>query len=128
MKRHQTLQDLSREHHTAHTLALAARRAATSGDPRQVLASATACAEVFATHLEPHFVVEETTLLPAMAEAGEGALVERTLREHAALRELVQRLSGADASDLLGFADLLSAHVRFEERELFEMAQATLYR
>lgn len=124
MKRHQTLQDLSREHHTALKLALAARRAATSGNPREILVSATACAEVFATHLEPHFVVEETKLLPAMLQAGEAALVERTLLEHATLRELVQRLAGADAAVLLSFADLLSAHVRFEERELFEVAQA----
>ncbi|WP_313953772.1 hemerythrin domain-containing protein [Accumulibacter sp.] len=126
MKRHQTLQDLSREHHTALKLALAARRAATSGSPREILASATACAEVFASHLEPHFVVEETMLLPAMAQAGEGALVERTLNEHLALRQLVSQLAVGDAATLLNFADLLSAHVRFEERELFEVAQASL--
>ncbi|HCZ13803.1 MAG TPA: hemerythrin HHE cation-binding protein [Candidatus Accumulibacter sp.] len=126
MKRHQTLRDLSREHHTALTLALAARRAATSGDSRQLAASAKACGEVFATHLEPHFVVEETTLLPALARAGEQALVARTLREHAALRSLCGELPGGGAATLLRFAELLSAHVRFEERELFEVAQAGL--
>ena len=126
MKRHQTLQDLSREHHTALTLALGARRAATSGDPEQVAAAVTRCAEVFAADLEAHFLIEESGLLPAMARVGEEALVARTLREHAELRALVGRLSDADATTLLSFADLLSAHVRFEERELFEVAQQRL--
>ncbi len=126
MKRHQTLQDLSREHHTALTLALAARRAADSGDPRQVEASARKCGEVFASSLEPHFVVEETTLLPAMARAGEQALVARTLREHDALRALCGELAAGDAATLQRFAELLSAHVRFEERQLFAAAQAAL--
>jgi len=35
-------------------------------------------------------------------------------------------LPGGDAATLLRFAELLSAHVRFEERELFEVAQAGL--
>lgn len=124
MKRHQSLQDLSREHHTALALALAARRAASSGDPQQVAATASHCVEVFAASLEPHFVVEETSLLPAMAQAGEQELVARTLAEHAALRALLTDLPAGDAVTLLRFADLLSAHVRFEERELFEVAQA----
>ncbi|EXI84561.1 MAG: hypothetical protein AW11_03799 [Candidatus Accumulibacter regalis] len=75
--------------------------------------------------LEPHFRSEESGLLPAML-AGEEALVARTLREHAELRALVGRLPDADATTLLSFADLLSAHVRFEERELFAAAQLRL--
>jgi hemerythrin-like domain-containing protein len=87
-----------------------------------------ACAEVFAAELEPHFMIEESSLLPAMAQAGEEALVARTLREHAELRALLGRVldPDADATTLLSFADLLSAHVRFEERELFEVAQQRL--
>ncbi len=126
MKRHQTLQDLSREHHRALKLALDARRAATSGDPGKVAAAIASCAELFSAELEPHFIIEESSLLPAMAEAGEAALVARTLREHAELRALVGRLPGADAPTLQRFAELLSAHVRFEERELFEVAQQRL--
>ena len=128
MKRHQSLQDLSRQHHKALTLALAARRAATSGDQRQIAATVSTCAEVFATDLDPHFIVEENGLLPAMVEAGENELVARTLREHAELRTLVKRLPDGDGDTLLRFADLLSAHVRFEERELFAAAQVKLDR
>ncbi|MFW5397304.1 MAG: hemerythrin HHE cation binding domain-containing protein [Candidatus Accumulibacter regalis] len=125
MKRHDTLQDLSREHHTALKLALDARRAATSGDAERVATAAATCTRVFAAALEPHFRSEESGLLPAML-AGEEALVARTLREHAELRALVGRLPDADATTLLSFADLLSAHVRFEERELFAAAQLRL--
>ena len=128
MKRHQTLQDLSREHHSALKLALGARRAATSGDAGKIAAAIASCADVFAAELEPHFMIEESSLLPAMAQAGEAALVARTLREHAELRALLGRVldPDADATTLLSFADLLSAHVRFEERELFEVAQQRL--
>lgn len=123
MKRHQQLLDLSREHHGALQLALHAKRAAQSGDAGQIAASALACVGVFPRELDPHFVVEETTLLPALAEKGENALVQRTLAEHEELRRLVLLLKQPDAATLQSFAGLLSAHVRFEERELFEVAQ-----
>ncbi|MBN9422842.1 MAG: hemerythrin HHE cation-binding protein [Candidatus Accumulibacter sp. 66-26] len=124
MKRHATLQDLSREHHTALKLALDAKRAAQAGEPARVQALAQACAELFPRELEPHFVVEEVDLLPLLAQAGEDALVARTRHEHAQLRALAAQLPGADAALLLRFAELLAEHVRFEERELFEVAQA----
>ena len=78
---------------------------------------------LFATELDPHFRVEEQGILVALARAGENELVERTLSEHAELRRLNMLLSHPDAATLLRFADLLTAHVRFEERELFEAAQ-----
>ena len=123
MKRHQQLQDLSREHHGALQLALHAKRAAQSGDAAQVAVSALACVDVFPRELDPHFIVEETTLLPALAQQGEQLLVQRTLAEHEELRRLVAQLAQPDAATLKSFAELLTAHVRFEERELFEVAQ-----
>lgn len=123
MRRHQQLQDLSREHHTALQLALRARRAAQSGDAAQIAASAAACIEAFSVELDPHFVIEENELLPALAQQGEQDLVQRTLAEHEQLRGLVVQLAQPDATTLRSFAELLNAHVRFEERELFEVAQ-----
>ena len=61
MKRHQELQNLSREHHNALQLVLKAKRAATSGDLALIEATATACLTAFHAELDPHFVVEETT-------------------------------------------------------------------
>jgi hemerythrin-like domain-containing protein len=52
--------------------------------------------------------------------------VARVREDHAALR-LAQDAEGLDtAQRLAAFATRLDAHVRFEERELFEVAQAKL--
>jgi hypothetical protein len=126
MKRHEWLHDLSREHHLALRLALAAKRAAAADDPVQIRAAATRCADAFGSDLEPHFVREESDVLPLLAQAGASALVERTLNEHDEMRRLAARLNEADPSTLERFGELLGAHVRFEERELFDAAQALL--
>ncbi|MFZ2855644.1 MAG: hemerythrin domain-containing protein [Rhodocyclaceae bacterium] len=128
MKRHPQLQDLSREHHTALQLALRAKRAALSGDPAQVAASAAACVAAFAAELDPHFLVEERSLLPMLSQSGETALVRRTEHEHGELRDLIGQLRQPAAASLLRFAELLTAHVRFEERELFETLETCLER
>lgn len=126
MKRHDKLQDLSREHYAALKLALSAKRAAISGSPAEIGETGTACARAFAKELEPHFQIEETTWLPALRQAGELALVARTELDHAELRRLATGLAQTDAEMLLAFADCLTAHVRFEERELFQAIEALL--
>lgn len=124
MKRHPALQDLSREHHDALKIARHGRLAALSGDAAAVAAYGAHVARSFDSEMEPHFREEESELLPFLAAAGENDLVWRTLAEHAELRALAAALRQAEAATLLRFADLLAAHVRFEERELFEAAQA----
>jgi len=126
MKRHPDLLQLSREHHGALKLARDARRAAASGDAREVAALAQRVVQVFPVELDPHFCVEEQGILLLLAQAGQHALVARTLADHAELRRLARALATPDADSLLHFADLLGAHVRFEEREVFEAAQASL--
>jgi hemerythrin-like domain-containing protein len=132
MKRHPQLQDLSREHHGALKLARAARQAAESGKAGNVAALARRVVERFAAELDPHFCVEESGILVALARAGETTLVQRTLKEHAELRALAGAFSSAEATEsteaamLSRFADLLASHVRFEERELFEAAQSLM--
>lgn len=125
MKRSSTLLRLSREHHTALVLAKKARRAGTAGGE----AVATFMAEVtaaFARELEPHFRIEEETLLPALERAGQGAIAERTWTEHETLRALAARIAAGDSASLCGFGDALEVHVRFEERELFPTAEQAL--
>lgn len=83
----------------------------------------------FHAELAPHFEVEERLLLPALAEAGEAALVERTLDEHRRLRVLAAECADAiepSQAPLAGFGELLTAHVRFEERTLFPAAEVRL--
>lgn len=126
MKRHQKLQDLSREHYSALKLALQAKRAAASGDPAQIETAAAACVADFESALDPHFVIEENTLLPMLTGTGEAELVRRILQDHAALRLLATQLRLPDAAKLLGFAELLTAHIRFEERDIFPAVEAHL--
>ena len=106
MKRHAALVGLSQDHH--HGLILARRCISEQTTWEHVRAT-------FAEELEPHFAIEEKLLLPAM---GDDPLVERTLADHAQLR---QRLR--DEGELPEFGRLLQEHIRFEERELFERAQ-----
>ncbi|MEJ2592741.1 MAG: hemerythrin domain-containing protein [Candidatus Thiodiazotropha sp.] len=123
MQRHPALRKLSSEHHLGLVIARRAANAATGGDDG---AQAEAWAEIqrrFVQELEPHFRTEETGLLPALAEAGEEALVARTLREHEAMRRMIAQ---ADAARLSEFAELLRTHIRFEEQTLFETAQRRL--
>lgn len=76
--------------------------------------------------IEPHFLVEERWLLPALDRVGEGALADRTRAEHADLRRLLTAAVNGDHDTLRAFASMLEHHVRFEERTLFEVAQQKL--
>jgi hypothetical protein len=126
MRRDPRLRPLSTDHHHALVLARDAQRASVAQDPRLLASVAERVREVFARELEPHFVIEEELLLPALEAIGEHALVARVREDHAALR-LAQDAEGLDtAQRLAAFATRLDAHVRFEERELFEVAQAKL--
>lgn len=127
MKRHAALLQLSREHHHALKLSRLARFAADSGVEIAIAEAAEKIIDLFASELEPHFQTEEIELLPALTAAGASPLVERTLAEHAELRDLNRRLAEPDCEILARFATLLHDHVRFEERELFETAQDLLY-
>jgi hypothetical protein len=126
MRRDPRLVGLSSDHHHALVLAREAQRASVAGDPWLVTSVAKRVHDAFVGELEPHFVIEEEILLPALEAVGEHALVARVREDHAALR-LAQHAEGLDTEErLAAFAAKLEAHVRFEERELFEAAQAKL--
>ncbi|MBV2234174.1 MAG: hemerythrin domain-containing protein [Sterolibacterium sp.] len=129
MRRSPHLLQLSREHHTALVLAKRAQRlaAGTQTEAREFMST---LPEIFARELEPHFQVEEIALLSALREARPAdeviPMVERTLLEHAELRRLATRIGAQDFSVVADFGKLLDAHVRFEERELFNRAESLL--
>ena len=79
----------------------------------------------FARDLAPHFAIEEQLLLPALESVGEGALAERMRADHDQLRGLLDD-PRPDNVVLSEFGALLRDHVRFEERELFPVAQERL--
>src|SRR5450759_1646608 len=126
MKRSTILQPLSREHYTALTLAKASERAAQSGDEALVSQTCQRVIHAFSDALEPHFQLEEISLLPLLQSAETQPLVERTLADHQQLRGLIDALRQNDAGALDSFGKCLSAHVRFEERELFPVLENLL--
>jgi hemerythrin-like domain-containing protein len=126
MKRSPILQPLSREHHSALTLAKASERAAQSGDEALVRLACQRVIGAFSNELEPHFQFEEVSLLPLLHSTETQPLVERTLADHQQLRGLLDALRQNDAGTLDRFGKCLSAHVRFEERELFPVLESLL--
>ena len=126
MKRTPALQPLSREHHTALTLAKACERAAQSRDEERIAKTCQRVIQAFSTELEPHFQLEEQSLLPLLHDAGNKSLEQRTLADHQQLRALLDGLRQNNIEALDNFGKLLSAHVRFEERELFPALESLL--
>jgi hemerythrin-like domain-containing protein len=76
--------------------------------------------------LEQHFEEEENLLLPLLEEPN--VFVKRTRDEHKRIRLLIEQMSEGDEeaqeSILAAFAELLNAHIRFEERELFPLIES----
>ncbi len=126
MKRAQALQGLSREHHEA--LVLARRASATAADPNSPGASVQSAhlLKRWALQFAPHLALEERTLLPALERKAHTAEVALALTQHAALRDLIERLRLGDVQALALWGDAMSAHVRFEERSLFPLAETVL--
>jgi len=126
MKRNPVLQPLSREHHSALVLAKACERAAQSADAAIVNLACRRAILAFENELDAHFRIEEESLLPLLKSTYSQALLQRTLKEHEQLRGLLIGLQQNDAQALGSFGKLLSAHVRFEERELFPVIEGLI--
>ena len=122
MQQHPSLRSLSRAHHTGLILADRARKAAKQNVPAQARAWHE-LRKIFRTELEPTFQREEQGLLSVLRVAGEVEMVDRILREHRSMHFLILENSPGNLALL---AESLTAHIRFEEKELFETAQRVL--
>ncbi|MGE5471255.1 MAG: hemerythrin domain-containing protein [Bacteroidota bacterium] len=127
MKRHVALVRLSREHHTALVLAKHAMNLDLASD-EAVAAFTRRLGVLVEAEIEPHFCREEVALLPLLAakQTAETPLVQRTLDEHRNLRELVASIQAGDRVAIPAFGRALEAHVHFEERTLFPVAESVL--
>ena len=131
-RRHESLIPLSREHHYALMLCLQIRRERPPEDNAAwARDKARQVAHFFATDLTPHFRAEEEVLFPAMRGlAGAPELLERLLSEHRMMAAMVASLEKTGAAELdaalADFADLLEAHIRREERELFPIYETLM--
>jgi hemerythrin-like domain-containing protein len=80
----------------------------------------------FEGEIKIHFAAEEQALFPAAREIPELLpLVDELIADHASLRESFSkaRARTLSADSLPAFAQQLSAHIRKEERQLFERMQ-----
>jgi len=80
----------------------------------------------FQQEIRIHFAAEELVLFPAAGKFVElDSLVEELSREHLILRDDFAQAETRSLSveGLLAFAQRLSAHIRMEERQLFERLQ-----
>jgi hemerythrin superfamily protein len=128
MLRDKNLVPLSRQHQHALALCVRIERAAPIPEP-DLAAWQAEIAQHFRAEICFHFAAEEQYVFPpARAFPELNVLVEELLSEHAWLRE---RFAKAEAQGMSGgeigeFAQGLSAHIRKEERQLFERLQEVM--
>ena len=125
MLRDKSLIPLSHQHQHALALCVRIERASPTPDSDLDLWQAEV-AQHFEHEIRIHFAAEEKVLFPAVLKFPElKPLVEELLSEHAILRADFARAEAQimSAQDLLVFVQRLSAHVRKEERQLFEGVQ-----
>jgi iron-sulfur cluster repair protein YtfE (RIC family) len=126
--RDKSLIPLSHQHQ--HALALCVRIDRASPIPSDDLGAWQAeIAQIVQSEILLHFTSEERLIFPVARGFEELIpLVEELLADHASLRgAFTQAQAGQmSAGDLSGFAERLSAHIRKEERKLFERLQQLL--
>lgn len=122
MKRDKNLRNLSSDHHQALALTRSIFTAIKNHKDDDLFIKQ--ITDKFHNELLPHFKLEEQALLPELEKAGEHSLINRTLDEHAELNRLITDLQSH--GNLFRFAELLKAHVKFEESILFETCQRQL--
>jgi hemerythrin-like domain-containing protein len=125
MLRDKNLVPLSRQHQ--HALALCVRIDRASPIPEPDMAAwQTEIAQHFRAEIRIHFAAEEQFVFPpARAYPELNLLVEELISEHAWLRERFAKAEaqGMSGEEIAEFAQALSAHIRKEERQLFERLQ-----
>ncbi len=133
MSRDDRLIRLSRDHHHSLVLALRIQRELPTADEAAAASLQADAVRFWTAGLQPHIEAENDALLSRIAAHGdEGlALAGRLQREHRELDEAMTSVrNGSGSTDkrtsLTRFGALLGAHIRWEERELFEWLQSTL--
>lgn len=128
MLRNKNLIPLSRQHQ--HALALCVRiERASPVAVEDMDAWQAEIEQLCRTEIEIHFAAEEQIIFPLAAKlSGLNFLVNELLADHAGLRQdfIVAKSRAMSADDLLSFARRLAAHIRKEERQLFERIQQSM--
>ncbi len=128
MLRDKNLVPLSRQHQ--HALALCVRLdRALQAREIDVEAWQAEIVQIVEQEIKLHFAAEETEIFPAAQDDAElEAVVKDLVEEHAVLRNLFARAADRtlDPAGLRTLVEVLSGHIRKEERQLFEGLQQRL--
>ena len=128
MKRSEALIPLSHDHHHALFVAKLLRDAKT--EDKEPDEAAAAFRAFWIEEGREHFRIEEEILLPSSGLGGPSSDpdVARMLDDHLEIRRMAESvLTGdADPSSLFTLGERLTAHVRFEERDLFPRIEREL--
>ncbi|MDW5290671.1 hemerythrin domain-containing protein [Formosa sp. PL04] len=118
LKRHKSLQPLSRDHHHGLLLSWKIR----TGFKKNVEANRikTYTDWFYTAHLIPHFEMEEAHIFSLLAE--DNLLRIQAIDEHKQIKDLIENTDNLD-ENLNQIADVLEKHIRFEERVLFPEIQ-----
>ncbi|MCG2419156.1 hemerythrin domain-containing protein [Aequorivita sp. F47161] len=118
IKRHIALQPLSRQHHFGLLFSWKLRKGFHKNIETERLQK---YAKWFFKHeIEPHFKDEEKYLFPIMEP--DNPLIDRALKEHRRIKRLFNNTKNPERS-LHQLEEELDAHIRFEERVLFNEIQ-----
>lgn len=130
MKRHPALIPLSRDHHNGLVQAVRLRRAAAGGDASARLA-AREFGEFFRNEERVHLRDEEEELFPLLLRhvPSQPAPLREARVQHVQLQGFARKLEIAvaagsvDRETLDAAGELLDAHIRLEERQLFPLIE-----
>jgi iron-sulfur cluster repair protein YtfE (RIC family) len=122
MRRDASLIPLSHDHHIGLVRVFLIREAIRKNEnlPEEVEAT-----RAFAEgDLRLHFLAEEEVLVPLLRQCAglDQEVVDRLVDEHREMERKLPELR-ANTSSLEEFADLLEAHIRFEERTVFPVCE-----
>src|SRR5690625_3187562 len=131
IKRHETLQPLSRHHMVALHLALKLSRAGTEKSNLSLEEVKQEVKEFWEPGGQNHFREEEEILLPVFSEHAsiEQEEIIEMLLEHVQIRALINNIISSDEIEtevMHQLGDVLETHVRKEERIIFPMIENVL--
>lgn len=119
MKRSPELEPLSHDHFEGLLVVRRLRSGLAKAAPRDEMAAFVV--HFWDAYLTVHFQQEETHLVAPLERIGGSGLAAQMVGEHRRIRDAVEAMrAGTSATDAVrSFADVLRAHIRFEEREVF---------
>ena len=131
MLRDPSLIPLSHQHHNGLALCVLIRRAlAADSSPENAARLAGRAIDRYELELANHFELEERVLFVEAAKyCEEKDLITGLIAEHRRMEQMIAELRAAPSAEgLERFCNLLTAHIRREENELFQQIQQQLPR